>query len=449
MAETPTRGLQRSEHRLLLLAGDTAAAAIAALASLWIWSLTTGFPFDVAFVVRWAAFFALVPAWVLLLTPSRRLRVALSIEATWRALLIAGATVAGAYLLAYFYAPPSLLPRLPALYFLWEAGLLTLAWRLSYLFAAQRGALRRRALILGSGDAAAQMASLIRDHAPDVELAGDAASSAAGELETTVRSRGISEIVLATPGPLSAETMQALVRCQELGVDIVPLAVEYEQRLLRVPIEHLPPDWMFTSLPEWVRTRDASRLAKRLVDMLGAAAGLVLLLIVLPFVALLIGLDSGRPIFYRQRRVGAGGREFDVIKFRTMVRGAEAEGPRWASADDPRATRVGRWLRRSRLDELPQVLNILRGEMSIVGPRPERPEFVTELEREVPFYRARLMVRPGLTGWAQVNQRYGGSMDDAARKLEYDLYYIKHRSFLFDAWIVLRTVGTVFRMGGR
>lgn len=449
MTTGPARGLQRSEHRLLLLAGDTGAAALAAVASLWIWSLTTGFPFDTAFVVRWAAFFGLVPAWVLLLAPSRHLRVALSIESTWRALLIAGATVAGAYLLAYFYAPPALLPRLPALYFLWEAGLLTLAWRLCYLYAASRGTIRRRALIVGSGAVASRMAALIRDHAPDAALAGTIDPAAAADLEAMVRVRGISEIVLATKDPLPPKTMQALVRSQEQGVEIVPMAAEYEQRLLRVPIDDLAPDWMFTSLPEWVRARDASRLAKRLVDILGGLAGLALLLAVLPFVALAIVADSGRPVFYRQRRVGAGGRTFDVVKFRTMVRVAEADGPRWASADDPRVTRAGRWLRRTRLDELPQIISILRGDMSIVGPRPERPEFAADLERQIPFYRARLMVRPGLTGWAQVNAEYGDSVEDSALKLEYDLYYIKHRSFFFDAWIVLRTIGTVFTLGGR
>jgi lipopolysaccharide/colanic/teichoic acid biosynthesis glycosyltransferase len=129
--------------------------------------------------------------------------------------------------------------------------------------------------------------------------------------------------------------------------------------------------------------------------------------------------------------------------------GAEIDGAQWATADDPRATGVGRWLRRARLDEWPQVLNILRGEMSLVGPRPERPEFAEQLGREIPFYRTRLMVEPGLTGWAQVNADYGDSMGGQARKLEYDLYYIKHRSLSFDVWILLRTIGTVVGLRGR
>jgi lipopolysaccharide/colanic/teichoic acid biosynthesis glycosyltransferase len=163
-----------------------------------------------------------------------------------------------------------------------------------------------------------------------------------------------------------------------------------------------------------------------------------------------IWLDSGRPILFGQRRMGRGGAPFKLIKFRTMAQDAEADGPpRWAGRRDPRVTRVGRFLRRTRLDELPNVVNVLRGEMSLVGPRPERPEFVAQLEREIPFYRTRLLVRPGLTGWAQVNYPYGDSVHGALEKLEYDLYYVKHRSLFFDLWILVRTVGTVVALRGR
>jgi exopolysaccharide biosynthesis polyprenyl glycosylphosphotransferase len=411
-------------------------------------------------VGKWSIFVALVPVWVLLLAPSRRLRIGLSLEQTWRTLLGATATVAGAYLLAYFYAPRAVLPRLPALYFLWEAALLTLAWRLCYLYTLSRGFLRRRALLLGDAAAAERMAALLAIHAPDTEVVArfdptatvaDASATAASEtaLDDIVRDRAVGEILLARRTALPAQVLQSLVRWQEQGVDVIPMTSEYEQALMRVPIAELDPDWMFTSLPEWVRARDASRAVKRLVDVVGGLAGLALLAVCTPVIAAISLIDSGRPVFYRQRRLGAGGRTFDVIKFRTMIHAAESDGPKWAVADDPRVTPVGRWLRRSRLDELPQVISVLRGDMSIVGPRPERPEFVEQLERAVPFYRSRLMVRPGVTGWAQVNTPYGDSVDGAALKLEYDLYYIKHRSFLFDAWIVLRTVGTVMTMGGR
>jgi exopolysaccharide biosynthesis polyprenyl glycosylphosphotransferase len=268
-------------------------------------------------------------------------------------------------------------------------------------------------------------------------------------LDDLIRRHGVSEIILAPRLSMAPALVQALVRWQESGIDVLPVTAEYEHLLMRVPIADLGPDWMFTSLPEWVRARDASRAVKRIIDIVGGMAGVTLLALAAPVIAAFILLDSGRPVFYRQRRLCTGGRTFDVIKFRTMMREAESDGPRWATTDDPRATRVGRWLRRMRLDELPQVLSVLRGEMSIVGPRPERPEIAEHLERQIPFYRTRLMVRPGLTGWAQVNTPYSDSVEGAALKLEYDLYYIKHRSLLFDAWIMLRTVGTIFAMGGR
>jgi len=450
MNTDPARGLQRSEHRLLLLSGDVVAACAAVLASLWIWSLTTGFPFDTAFVRKWAIFAVLVPVWVLLLAPARQLRVGLSLDLTWRALFVAAASVAAAYLAAYFYSPRAVLPRLPALYFLWEAALLTLAWRLCYLYALSRGLFRRRALVISSASAAASFADLLRAYAPDVELVASIdPGTTEGVLDDLVRTHGVAEVILGPRAALTPALMPALLRWQERGVEVVPMTTEHEHVLMRVPIADLEPDWMFTSLPEWVRARDASRAAKRIVDILCGLVGLVVLLVATPVVALLTVVNSGRPVFYRQRRLGAGGRHLDVLKFRTMVQGAEAEGPQWAGKADPRVTRVGRWLRRSRLDELPQVLNVLRGDMSMVGPRPERPEFAEVLERQIPFYRTRLMVRPGLTGWAQVNMPYGDSVEGAALKLEYDLYYIKHRSFLFDLWIVLRTAGTVFAMGGR
>jgi exopolysaccharide biosynthesis polyprenyl glycosylphosphotransferase len=455
-----SRGLQRSEHRLLLVAGDGIVAIAAVTLALWIWSLTTGFPFGGEFVRRWAGFFLLVPVWITLLAPSRKLAVALSLEDTWRAVVVAVAMLGAVYLAGFFFAPRAL-PRLPALYFLWEAALLTAAWRLTYVYAVARGGLRRRALVIGAGRAAAEAVELMQRHSRDLEIVRVLDPSRAGEqgpaigadagipLDALTDQQRIDDVVLVGRGPFEPDLLQALVRCQQHGVSVMPFAIEYEQLLMRVPVAHLPADWLLASLPEWVRARDASRAAKRGVDLVGATIGAALLLAMTPALAMAIVLESGRPIFYRQWRVGAGGREFSVWKFRTMVPEAEAEGPRWAEPDDARVTRVGRWLRHSRLDELPQMINVLRGEMSLVGPRPERPEFASALESAIPFYRTRLMVQPGLTGWAQVNAAYGASVEDAASKLEYDLYYIKHRSLAFDFWILLRTVATVLRFGGR
>ncbi len=457
----PVWGLQRSEHRLLLTIGDASVAVAAVLMALWIWSLTTGFPFGASFIQRWAWWFLVAPAWVALLGPIRRVPAALSPEQTLRAVGGAAATLIVIYLAAYFYAPHASLPRLPALYFLWEGLLLTLAWRLVYLFVFTGDGFRRRALVVGSGPAAAAIVDLLCHASADVSVVAVAADgamradvggfpiSALADIDELVRGTGATEIVLAHDGPLAESSVQALVRWQEQGIEVVPMAAEYEHVLQRVPIAHLEPHWMFTSLPEWVRARDASRALKRLVDLVGGLLGLLALLLLTPVIAMGIVATSGRPVFYRQRRLGAGGRVFEVLKFRTMIVGAENDGPQWSSNGDPRVTAVGRWLRRSRIDELPQLLNVLRGDMSLVGPRPERPEFVEPLERAIPFYRTRLLVRPGLTGWAQVNTDYTDSVESSARKLEYDLYYIKHRSLLFDAAILWRTIGTVLGLRGR
>lgn len=187
----------------------------------------------------------------------------------------------------------------------------------------------------------------------------------------------------------------------------------------------------------------------RTIDIAFALVGLLVLLLVLPLVALMIRLDSPGPIFYRQARLGYRRRPLAVLKFRSMRSDAEADGGAvWAARGDPRVTRVGRFLRTSHLDELPQVLNILRGEMSLIGPRPERGEFAREIEETNPLFRHRLMVKPGLTGWAQVNNGYAGSSDESLEKLAYDLYYIEHRSIRLDVKIILKTVAEVVTCHG-
>jgi len=295
------------------------------------------------------------------------------------------------------------------------------------------------------------VARSIADHAPHLTVVGffDEGDEDTDPLDAVVAREGIAEVVLAWDKASRGARLPELLRCQERGVDVVPMSTVYEQLLRRVPVSHLPPDWPFTLLAEAVRARDASRMAKRLVDIAGAGLGLLVLLVVFPIVGLVLLVESGGPLFYRQVRCGAGGASFRVLKLRTMRANAESDGPRWAATDDDRVTAVGRVLRRSRLDELPQMINILRGEMSLVGPRPERPEFIAELEQQIPLYRARLMVQPGLTGWAQVNLPYADSLDGARQKLEYDLYYIKHRTLAFDGWILLRTLTTILRFGGR
>jgi lipopolysaccharide/colanic/teichoic acid biosynthesis glycosyltransferase len=217
-----------------------------------------------------------------------------------------------------------------------------------------------------------------------------------------------------------------------------------------VPIRLLEADWILRSFVDQSRASEFYELGKRIIDIIGGFIGVVILLIMLPFISIGILLDSGRPVFYSQTRAGRGAQSYRILKFRTMHQDAEPDGvPQWAAEDDERATRFGRILRRTHIDELPQFINVLRGEMSLVGPRAERPELVEMFQKHVPFYRARLLVKPGITGWAQVNFGYASTIDETVVKLEFDLYYIKHRNLLTDFVILLRTPSTVLGLRGQ
>ncbi len=215
----------------------------------------------------------------------------------------------------------------------------------------------------------------------------------------------------------------------------------------RVPLDTLNESWFLFDRP--LRARRVHGAFRRALDLGSALLGCVVLALVVPLVWLLVMLDDGGPVFYRQERVGRRGQSFLIWKFRTMHLDAEADGAVWAASDDDRATRVGRFLRRTRLDELPQFLNVLRGEMSLIGPRPERPIFVRTLGRAIPFYDRRHLVKPGITGWATVRFGYGDSVTDKWRSHEYDLYYLKHRSPLIDVEILARTIAVMLLRRGQ
>jgi exopolysaccharide biosynthesis polyprenyl glycosylphosphotransferase len=260
----------------------------------------------------------------------------------------------------------------------------------------------------------------------------------------------ISDIVVAINGEIQGTTFQTILDAQERGVEVSRMPTLYEEMTGRVPVHHLESDWIIRSFVDEVRVSGFYDLAKRMLDTLGGLAGMIILLFFYPFIALAILIDSGLPIMYTQTRLGKGATKFTIYKFRTMRQDAESGGEaKLAEKDDPRVTRVGDFLRKTRLDEFPQFLNVLRGEMSLVGPRAERPELVDAFQKQVPFYRARLLVKPGLTGWAQINYGYFATVTEMSVKLEYDLYYIKHRTLAMDFQIILRTIGTVLRRTGR
>ncbi len=364
------------------------------------------------------------------------------------------------FTLVAMYRPPRIIPTV----FVLVALAAVSSWRWAYAGLLTSHPLRRRILILGFDRRAMAAADAIRSGMVHADIVGFVTCDPVedgftlgdipvwpfpGDLEPLVRRTDADEVVLAADRMDSPGLIQSLIRCREGGVDVRPMAEVYEEALRRSPVQFYEND--VAMVPYWGPRRGLPfyALFKRLIDLAGGVIILGIFLLVLPFAALAILIDSGRPVFYRQERMGREGRIFRLIKFRTMVQGAEPEGRAvWAAEKDPRVTRVGRFLRRTRLDELPQCINVLRGEMSLVGPRPERPEFVRELEERIPLYRTRFWVKPGLTGWAQIRYRYGNTFKDTLIKLQFDVYYVRHQSFWLDLMILLRTVKVVLAMRG-
>ncbi|NLC29811.1 MAG: exopolysaccharide biosynthesis polyprenyl glycosylphosphotransferase [Chloroflexi bacterium] len=243
---------------------------------------------------------------------------------------------------------------------------------------------------------------------------------------------------------------QTILAVQENGMNLATMQDTYESLTNRIPISLLESDWVIRSFIERTPTSGLYRLFKKIMDFILSLMGMVVLGILYPIIAILIRLDSKGPIIFRQTRLGLRGKPYTIFKFRTMKDNQDMEKEAMVTTtNDPRVTRVGHLLRKTHLDELPQIANVLRGEMSFVGPRSERSELVRVFQREVPFYRARMLVKPGITGWAQIHQAYAETVEETAIKLEYDLYYIENASILMDISIMLRTVTAVLGFKGR
>lgn len=318
--------------------------------------------------------------------------------------------------------------------------------------------LPHRVLVLGTGPEARLVeASLASADPPGLQLVGfyalekvqDSVVSPtrivarSGPLDQTVRQLGITEIIVAVREQRGGVLpLKALLECRLAGVRITDLARFFERVHGLVRIDALKASWLIYGngfRQNWLRTT-----IKRVFDLVVAIILLFLMMPVIALTALIISFETGKPIIYRQERVGLRGKTFQVLKFRSMRQDAEKDGkPKWATTDDNRVTSFGRFIRRSRIDELPQLINVLRGEMSFVGPRPERPVFVEMLTEQIPFYAVRQSVKPGLTGWAQVRYSYGANVEQSMRKLEYDLYYVKNHTLFLDLLILLETVRVV------
>ncbi len=459
--------LRTGERRALLVIGDLVAALIATFVALTLWAQLDylGPEPTPEFIRARAPWFVLLPfIWLALMVNLYDVHRASSRRDTIRGIFLASAFGAVLYL-ALFFTTDGSLPRLAVLYFLLLAAGLTLVWRLIYIAVFTAPAFMRRVLVAGAGDSSRYLLDSINGIWPPpfhlVGLVDDDARKQGKQIQNTkvlggssalleiVEEQHVSDIIVAVRGEMRGEMLQALLDAQERGVEISRMPISYEELFGRVPIRYLESDWLLSSFVDEVRVSTLYLVIKRAIDMAGALVGLMILLLVLPFAAIAISIETGRPVFYKQERFGQGAKRYYVIKFRTMQKDAEPEGRALvAQRDDPRTTKVGRFLRRTYLDELPQFWSVLRGDMSLVGPRPERPELVAEYEEQIPFYRARLLSKPGITGWAQVNYGKGATVEGTAEKLEYDLYYIKHRGAGLDLWIILRTLGHVIGLRG-
>ncbi|MEI6643294.1 MAG: TIGR03013 family XrtA/PEP-CTERM system glycosyltransferase [Novosphingobium sp.] len=314
---------------------------------------------------------------------------------------------------------------------------------------------RRRVLVLGAGERAERLRHLgerpeagfvivgyigMSDSAPVIKEAIN--RNAIHNLTRYVENLGVSEVVLALEERRNALPLKDLLRIKTTGVHVNDFSTFMERETGRVDLDTVNPSWLIFS-DGFSSGRMISSAVKRIFDI---CASLVLLMLTAPVIALfaiIVKLDSRGPAFFRQTRVGLYGQNFSLVKLRSMRTDAEKAGAQWAAKDDPRVTRVGKLIRKLRIDELPQAWTVLKGEMSFVGPRPERPEFVSDLEDKLPYYAERHMVKPGITGWAQINYPYGASIEDSRHKLEFDLYYAKNYSPFLDLLILLQTLRVV------
>lgn len=470
----PVLRLRPSEQKALIVFGDIVVAAIAFLGGVYFWASADPFlEFSFEFFQRrlnWSSFwwyYFLPFIWLVMLIELYDLHRAANWRKTVRGLMVVAGIGLVAYSLVFFTTEePNSLPRRGVAGFLVLAFVLTLIWRLIYIRLYTSQGLMGRVLVVGAGENGRTLAEMYKsivpapfnlvgyiDDDPDKigsSLEGFRIYAGSDRMLDLLDELNISDIIVSITGEMRGQTFQVLLDAQERGVEVTRMRTTYEELLGRVPIHHLESDWVIRSFVDEARASGFYQIASRALDILAALVGLFIFLLMLPFLSLAIMLDDGWPIFYTQTRLGKGASVFEMLKLRTMIKNAEADGKaQVAEEHDPRVTRVGNFLRRARLDEFPQFWNVLRGEMAMVGPRAERAELVRKYQKQIPFYRARLMVKPGLTGWAQINYGYAATIEDTEIKLEYDLYYIKHRSIWMDILIILRTVTTVLGRRGR
>ena len=325
------------------------------------------------------------------------------------------------------------------------------SWRMIYAWLSQTPYLRERVYVLGAGERAQRLMNGLRARAElGIEVAGWSGNvegeftreAIASHLMELITQHRVHRVIVAMDDRRGTLPVMEMLHLRLNGIKIEEATSWLEKISGRIEVDNLYPSWLIFA--EGFRFSSGFMLLRRIIAILASGLLLLVALPIIPFVILAIKLDSAGPVFYRQQRVGLGGKVFYCVKFRTMRQDAEVDtGATWASDDDPRITRVGKFLRTSRIDEIPQLWCVLKGDMGFVGPRPERPEFVSWLINEIPFYGVRNAVRPGITGWAQVRYKYGSSVEDSKQKLQYDLYYIKNMSLGLDIMIMFQTIKIV------
>lgn len=455
-----------SERRLLLGLGDAASMLAAQVLMVWLSKIGVLGGLDLA-REELAILPAILGVWLAAAWLNDLYHIPSSYVKTRTARRIIQTTILS--MLIYtgvFYLFPNVLPLRYYLGLTLLMVPIVASWRVFYTVVLKRDAFQQRVLLLGNGSRAKatvrdiqkrvwssyqtyQVVGYVHETEPKDKSDELQYLGRSREILSVVEKYGIHEIVVTTDGKLRDKLFESLIECQAKGVRVSWMPEFYERLYQKVPVEHLDRSWALYMIQNRAVFNRLQLGLKRLLDLILLLFALPVFLLILVPVALAIKLESPGPVFYRQVRCGRAGELFMIYKFRTMVANAEKDGQaRWASKGDPRITRVGQFLRKARLDELPQLFNVFRGEMSIVGPRPERPEFVEQLEEVIPFYRMRHLVKPGLTGWAQINYDYGNTVDDALVKLQYDFYYVRYWSIWLDLYILFRTVGVVLLLKG-
>ena len=371
----------------------------------------------------------------------------------------------------FYFLTPVLTPFLPEkrlqiIYFYLTIVCFLFLWRIAYVTLISSPRFHKRVLLVGEITNMDAFAKSLRQSDPNYKIVGyvnceltkadqtqcnDIMEYQADQLLKVIEDQKVSEVVVASNNSetITAEIYSDFMTLLERGFTIREYTQVYEEIMYRVPIQFIGKDF-YKYFPFSRSNQNTLYLFfQRLLDIIFSMLGLFVGVLIVPFIFMGNFIGNKGPLFYRQERVGKNGKLFKIVKLRSMIINAEANGAKWAEVNDVRITKFGKFLRRSRIDEVPQFINIIKGEMSVIGPRPERPFFVSELSEVIPFYQTRHIIKPGLTGWAQVKTRYGASVDDSLTKLQYDLFYIKHRSIFLDLNIMVKTLSTVLFYRGQ